>query len=35
MSKLSSVLPGEAPFRPIMMAGSKCCEFMRDDDEDG
>lgn len=33
MSKLSSVLPGEAPASPIMVAGSNCdCEFMRDGD---
>lgn len=35
MSKLSSVLPGEAPAKPIMVAGSKCCELMWDGDEDG
>lgn len=35
MSKLSSVLPGEAPASPIIVAGSKCdCEFMRDGDGD-
>lgn len=35
MSKLSSVLPGEAPTSPIMAAGSNCdCEFMRDGDAD-
>lgn len=35
MSKLSSVLPGEAPASPIMTAGSNCdCEFMRDGDAD-
>lgn len=35
MSKLSSVLPGEAQASPIIVAGSKCdCEFMRDCDGD-
>lgn len=35
MSKLSSVLPGEAPTSPIMAAGSNCdCVFMRDGDVD-
>lgn len=36
MSKLSSVLPGEALASPIIVAGSKWdCEFMRDGDGDG
>lgn len=35
MSKLSSVLPGEAPASPIIVAGSKGdCECMRDGDGD-
>ena len=35
MSKLSSVLPGEAQASPIIVAGSKCdCEVMRDCDGD-